>query len=348
MQQWIKETARGKRGARDLTYEEAKEAAEAIMTGKATPAQTAAFLIAERMKTESAEELLAFIEALRNHSKQLPISPEIQEKVIDFAGPYTGRHSFLATIPVSILLAANGLPSCLHSSDSLPPKYGTSIKEVLNKLGISADACPRQTANTLEELSIGFTAAEKLCEPFSRIRQIREEIGVRTILNTAEKLINFSNSKKLMLGAFHRTAIQKMHPVFQHLSYQEVFIVQGAEGSEDVPVHRGSFVFTIKDGGITSFILQPEEYGLHVEESRQNKPLSAVEQAEKIEAVLFGDDSEDVEYERKQVIMNAALRYFLFGFHPTIEEGIRTAEQQLRDGSGLNILRKWQATFTRR
>lgn len=101
MQQWIKEVARGKRGARDLTYEEARQAAEAIVTGNASPAQTAALLIAERIKTESPEELFAFTEALRNSSESLSLSRAVKEAVIDFAGPYTGRHSFLATIPVS-------------------------------------------------------------------------------------------------------------------------------------------------------------------------------------------------------------------------------------------------------
>ncbi len=53
------------------------------------------------------------------------------------------------------------------------------------------------------------------------------------------------------------------------------------EGSEDVPVHRGSFVFTIKNGVIDSFILKPEKFGLYADEAKLNKPLSAEEQAEK-------------------------------------------------------------------
>lgn len=121
MQQWIKEVARGKRGARDLAYEEAKQAAEAIVTGNASPAQTAAFLIAERIKTESPEELLAFTEALRNSSETLSLSKAVKDAVIDFAGPYTGRHSFLATIPVSLLLSGYGIPAFLHSSDAYRP-----------------------------------------------------------------------------------------------------------------------------------------------------------------------------------------------------------------------------------
>lgn len=53
----LKEVGRGKRGARDLTYEEALQAAESILTGTATPVQIGAFLAAERIKMESVEEI---------------------------------------------------------------------------------------------------------------------------------------------------------------------------------------------------------------------------------------------------------------------------------------------------
>ncbi|MDE1456000.1 transferase, partial [Bacillus paralicheniformis] len=42
-----------------------------------------------------------------------------------------------------------------------------------------------------------------------------------------------------------------------------------------------SFVFTIKNGVIDSFILKPEKFGLYADEAKLNKPLSAEEQAEK-------------------------------------------------------------------
>lgn len=48
----LKEVGRGKRGARDLTYEEALQAAESILGLQATPAQIGAFFIAERIKME--------------------------------------------------------------------------------------------------------------------------------------------------------------------------------------------------------------------------------------------------------------------------------------------------------
>ncbi|MCY9028396.1 glycosyl transferase [Bacillus inaquosorum] len=88
--------------------------------------QIAAFLIAERIKTESPDELLGITEAMRAYSSVLQLPPHIGGHAVDFAGPYTGRRSFLSTIPASLLLTGSGIPVFLHSSDGLPPKYATS------------------------------------------------------------------------------------------------------------------------------------------------------------------------------------------------------------------------------
>lgn len=87
MQQFIKEIARGKRGSTDLTYEQAKEAARLIASGQATDAQIAAFFIAERIKTENADELLGFVHAFREKTKEIPLSQPLKDKSIDFASP---------------------------------------------------------------------------------------------------------------------------------------------------------------------------------------------------------------------------------------------------------------------
>ncbi|MED4803674.1 anthranilate phosphoribosyltransferase [Bacillus atrophaeus] len=341
MQQWIKEVARGKRGAKDLSYEQAKLAAETLFSKEATDVQIAAFLIAERIKTETPDELLAITEAMRAGAAVLQLPSDVRNSVIDFAGPYTGRQSFLATIPVSILLAESGIPAFLHSSDTLPPKYAISIKAVLDKLGVKTDSSPEQTAKTVRELNIGFASAEIFWQPFSRFRTIRDDIGVRTVLNTAEKLLNYAGAANIMMGAFHRTAIQNIYPVFEKLRYEQAFIVQGAEGSEDVPVHRNSFVFTISGSDMSSFILKPEDYGLKADESAFDKTLTAESQAKKITALLSGNEDPSLDYERKQVLMNAALRYYLFGHTASIEEGAELAKSQLRQKRGLRTLERW-------
>ena len=342
MQQFIKEIARGKRGSTDLTYEQAKEAARLIASGEATDAQIAAFFIAERIKTENADELLGFVHAFREKTKEIPLSQPLKDKSIDFASPYAGRNSFFATIPVSILLAERGVPAFLHCTEALPPKFGTTIEDVLHSLQIPQAQTIENISHAFETLKIGFVNAETISYPLSRIKKIRHEIGVRTLINTVEKLLNLSNASSLMMGAFHRTAINKIVPIFASLPFKHVYVVQGIEGSEDVPVHRSSFVFTISEGEMESFIVNPKEYGLFVEEEHFEKKISVEKQAEYVTRILEGESSSELTYVYNQVVLNAGLRYYLFGYEASIEKGVDYAKRQLAEGLGWKHLQKWK------
>jgi anthranilate phosphoribosyltransferase len=58
---------------RDLSREEAREAMGEIMRGEATPAQIGGFLVALRLKGETADEIAGCAEAMRAHV--LSVSP---------------------------------------------------------------------------------------------------------------------------------------------------------------------------------------------------------------------------------------------------------------------------------
>lgn len=341
MQQWLKEVARGKRGSKDLDYQQTKEVAQTIMNGEATDAQIAAYLIALRLKTESPEELLAFVHAFQDKSEKLALS---NQSIIDLASPYNGRNSFTGTIPTAILMAEYGLPVFLHGSDSLPPKYGTSIKEILLQLGVNVSQSNQGLAKTMGEASIAFADTEVFCRSLGKLREIRKELGVRTLINTLEKLLNLSNAESLIMGAYHRTAINKIAPIFKGLSYKNVYVVQGMEGSEDLPVHRNSFIFKITDNEMESFIVKPEEYGLLGPEVDKDIKLSAQEQADITLAILSGDKSNSLQSLYNQVLFNTGIRYYLFGAVTDIGEGIEIAKEQLRTQRGLRQLEKWKVS----
>ncbi|MEB3101803.1 anthranilate phosphoribosyltransferase [Ferviditalea candida] len=341
MQQWIKEVARGKKGSRDLTYQEAMEAASAVIAGKATDAQLAAFLIAERVKTESAYEVLAFVKRLRENSTAIPVSASVRRHLLDLAGPYTGRNTFAATIPVAVLMAESGIPVYLHGSDSLPPKYGTSLKEILAGLGIAADLAAEQIADSIETLGIGFAWTEKLSPPLYRMRKVRLEIGVRTLLNTAEKNLNLAGAHAVMAGVFHKTVVDMNAAVLQRLGYQKTFIVQGAEGSEDLPNHRPGFIYEATEDGVRSWIVDPEDYGLKHKKDPERQMLALEHQVELIRRILEGEVSAELQDCRDQVLLNAGVRYHLLGKTSSIREGIELAAEQLMRGKGASFLEAW-------
>jgi len=55
----------------DLTRQEAKEAMKEIMSGQATPAQISAYLVAMRMKGETADEITGSAEIMRQHATKI-------------------------------------------------------------------------------------------------------------------------------------------------------------------------------------------------------------------------------------------------------------------------------------
>jgi anthranilate phosphoribosyltransferase len=341
MQQWLKEVARGKRGSKDLDYQQTKEVAQSIINGDATDAQIAAYLIALRLKTESPEELLAFVHAFADNSEKIE---SIQQPIIDLASPYNGRNTFTGSIPTAILMAEYGLPVFLHGSDALPPKYGIAMKEILSLLGVEISQNAPLLAKTITEAGIGFASTEEFCTSLGNLRKIRKELGVRTLLNTVEKLLNLANADSIMMGAYHRTAINKIAPIFKRLSYKNVYVVQGMEGSEDLPVHRNSFIFKITDNEMESFIVNPGEYGLMAPEVDKDIKLSASVQSDITMALLSGEQSEFLQTYYNHVLFNTGIRYHLFGAVPGIGEGIEIAKEQLKAQKGLRQLEKWKAS----
>lgn len=339
MQEWIKLVARGKKRAKDLSYEEAYQAALSLVHGKATDAQIAALLIAERLKEESPEEMAAFAKVFQAATTKIPLPASTREKLIDFGGPYTGRNTFAATIPVALLMAAEGIPIYLHSDDPLPPKYATSIKSIVQGLGINVNANADTVAHTIESHQIGFGNMSLLCPPLGRLRPIREQLGVRTFFNTIEKVISPAGASSIIVGIFHRTVVETNAKLLRKLGYQNMYMVQGMEGSEDLPIHRLSFLYHVTQNSTTSFDIHPGDEGIEAKRNVAIEKLNLNQQVSLIEELLQGNGPNGV---HDIVTYNAGVRYYLFGHTTSIKEGISLANDQLKSQIGWKHLLTWR------
>lgn len=331
---WLKEIGRGKRGARDLTYEEALQAADAIVTGKATPAQIGAFFLAERIKMESVEELAAFADICRSHAVRT-----IHPDSLDCAGPYDGRKkTFMATFATAFVLAAAGQRVTLHGMPSLPPKWGVTPVDLLLESGIDIVALPmEQSMRVGADTGVLFAAAEQWCPPLLGLRSIREELGMRTVLNTAEKLVDYGHSPFIAFGVFHNTVFERMSSLISRLGYKRGLIVQGAEGSEDLFIHRPTRTYRVENGEAQLQVINPETYGL--EQEPPELEWNAALQWAITREVLQGTAHMAFVH---QVLLNAAVRLELTGRAHSIEEGIYTCKALLDSGEPWRLFQRWQ------
>jgi glycosyl transferase family protein with helical bundle domain len=139
MQQLIAKIAKGHKTAKDLTWEEAKQAMRLIIEGAATPAQIGAFLVAMRFKAESVTELAAFTATARQYVPPIPIPSGLS--VVDVP-TYAGKQeTFHVIIPAAIVAASAGAVILMHGSEGPPDRRGTS--PILQGLGVPIDLLSR-------------------------------------------------------------------------------------------------------------------------------------------------------------------------------------------------------------
>ncbi|WP_276352334.1 anthranilate phosphoribosyltransferase [Cohnella caldifontis] len=339
MIQLLKEVGRGKRGARDLTYEEALSAAGKILSREATPAQIGAFLIAERVKMESAEEIEAFAAVCRQAAYRTSA-----HQGLDCAGPYDGRKkSFMATFPAAFLLAAAGLPVTLHGAPSLPPKWGITLHDLMLAAGFDPSRAGKEAAlRAAARAGVLYVDAETWCPPLKELRPIREELGMRTVFNTAEKLVDYAHSPFLAIGVYHNTVFDRTSRLLTKLGYRKALIVQGEEGSEDLHVDRPTRCYLVENGEARLQVIDPDAYGLDAEAPETE--WTPVKQLQAAEDVLRGQGPLAYIY---QTALNAAVRLHLADRAGSVEEGLYQCKAILESGGAWNRYARWKEVLLR-
>src|SRR5579862_2156439 len=139
----------------DLSAEEASQAMGALLEGSAPEAQIAGFLVALRVKGETAAELAGFARALRERMLFVDAGPD----VIDTAG--TGGDNagtFNISTVAALVMAGAGARVAKHGNRSITSRTGSSA-EMMEALGVRFAMSPEEAACAVREIGIGFLFA---------------------------------------------------------------------------------------------------------------------------------------------------------------------------------------------
>ncbi|MBF0275438.1 MAG: anthranilate phosphoribosyltransferase [Nitrospinae bacterium] len=323
-------TARGKMGAMDMKREQAEEALDYLFTSEANDVQISAFLTAMRFKGATSDELTGFYDSIKKNS--LSIHPEV-DGLLDLSSPYDGRIKSLSLqIAFALVTAAAGVPVIIHSTTGLVPKSGVTHANILESLAIPAFLEPGDVEKRVEKDNFGFLHAKHFAFGIEKLRNIREKLGYRTLLNTCESVNNPANAQTMMFGVAHFPFIEKLLKVVTEHDVTRALGVIGLEGSDELPMQISSAI-ELKDGKLFPFDLNPEDYGLKLQNKTAGK--SASETAKIIYKTLDNslDDYKDA------VIYNSGIRIYLGGKADTIADGIELAKETLESGKALQKYR---------
>ena len=339
----------GHRSAEDMRYSQAAEAFTRILDGDPDPTTLGAFWLANRWKRNTPTELAAYVDVMRERAVTVA-EPDCNP--VDCGANYDGKHtSALLGVGAGIVAAAAGTPIVVHSGDRVPTQQATAYKHVLDELGVRTDLEPTESAAMVDETGFGFYYQPRFNPGVHGLLDRREQMGVRTFVNTIETLANPANAD-VHLGSFYHLAFAtKVIDTFveSEQALERVIMFQGMEGYDDVrPGYTTVAEWTASgeprdgssDGSLDDFTIETADFGMDVEAEHLHVADVTADSARLTSEVLTGE-RDDVFADA--IALNAALRIYAREDADTLEAGLAAAREVIADRSAAAVLEELQA-----
>jgi len=318
---------------KDLTLEEAKSVMDEIMSGKATDAQIAGFLIALRLKGETIDEITACAKVMREKASR--IKPKNHSQLIDVVGTGGDKSgTFNISTVASFVVAGSGIPVAKHGNKGVSSKCGSA--DVLTALGIKIDLEPKKVEQCINEVGIGYMFAPKFHGAMKYAIGPRKELGVRTIFNILGPLTNPAEAPYELMGVFDESLVTPLAEVLGKLGCEHALVVHG-NGLDEITIEAQTKIAEYKDGHVSTYEIKPTDFGIKLASLNEIKGGSPEDNAKITLDVLNGKEKGA---KRNVVLLNAGAAIYVAGKAASIKKGIEIAEDSIDSGKALEKLNK--------
>ncbi|KQZ99643.1 anthranilate phosphoribosyltransferase [Mesorhizobium sp. Root157] len=313
-----------------LTFEEAREAFDIIMSGDATPGQIGGFLMALRVRGETVSEISGAVATMRD--KMLRV--DAPANAIDIVGTGgDGSHSVNISSASAFVIAACGVPVAKHGNRGLSSQTGAA--DVLMGLGIKIDVTPEVIARCIEQSGVGFMFAPAHHPAMKHVGPTRVELGTRTIFNLLGPLSNPAGVKRQMVGVFSPEWIVPVAEALKKLGAEHAWVAHG-DGYDEITTTGETEVAELVGSEIRTFTLTPESVGLKRHTKVSLRGGDAAFNAKALRDMLSGAPGAY----RDTVLMNAGAGLIVAGKVTTLQDGVGKAAEAIDSGRALQVLDK--------
>ncbi|MFY9973017.1 MAG: anthranilate phosphoribosyltransferase [Chromatiaceae bacterium] len=318
---------------RDLSAEDMTTVMRTIMTGGATPAQIAGFLVALRMKGETVPEIAAAAAVMRELATGVSIAGlDFPVDIVGTGGDASG--TFNVSTTAMFVAAAAGCHVAKHGNRSVSSKSGAA--DVLEAAGVRLDLTPDDVARCVREAGVGFMFAPGHHSAMKHAIGPRRELGVRTLFNVLGPLTNPAGVPNQLLGVFSESLLQPLAEVLQRLGSRHVLVVHARDGLDEISIGAETDVAELKDGVIRRYRIQPETFGIaraSLDSIRVKDPAESLAMLRSVLANRPGPP-------RDIVLLNAGAAIYAAGRADSIEDGVARADAAIASGEAQRRLER--------
>lgn len=244
----------------NLSAQDAEHAMTALLSGEASAAQIAGFLVALKMKSETADELLGFARAMRKKAAPVEV-PRNGKPLIDTCGTGgDGLSTFNISTVAAFVVAGAGVRVAKHGNRSISSQCGSA--DLLESLGIKVMLTAEQMALAIGEVGIGFLFAPAVHPAMKHAQPARLELKMRTVFNLLGPLTNPAGATAQLIGASSESAAILMAETLAKLGVERAFVVHGSDGLDEITTTGPTLAIEIQRGSSLRRCLQPHDFGV--------------------------------------------------------------------------------------
>ncbi|MCU1530700.1 MAG: trpD [Arthrobacter sp.] len=308
-----------------------------IMSGEASPAQVAGFLVALRAKGETVDELAGLVEAMVTNANRIDIAGE----KLDIVGTGGDQQNTVNISTMAALISAGaGAKVVKHGNRAASSASGSA--DVLEALGVRLDLPIPRVALNAEEAGITFCFAQVFHPSMRHAAVARRELGVPTAFNFLGPMVNPANVQASAVGV----ANEQMAPLVAGVLAKRGsrgLVFRGNDGLDELTTTGPSRVWEIRNGEVTEEMFDPRQLGIRQATLDELRGGNAAANAAVVRAVLSGAPGAA----RDAALLNAAAGLVAFDldavgpFTQRMAAAMKRAEESITSGAAAAVLDRW-------
>ncbi|HEU0142205.1 MAG TPA: anthranilate phosphoribosyltransferase [Bryobacteraceae bacterium] len=325
----------------NLPSQDAEQAMALVLSGEVSTPQIAAFLVALRMKGETAGEVLGFARAMRAKASRVNAGTSNGDVLLDTCGTGgDGTGTFNISTIAAFVVAATGVWVAKHGNRAISSQCGSA--DILEALGVNIHLNTAQMGEALRKVGISFLFAPAIHPAMKHAQAARTELKMRTVFNLLGPLTNPAGATVQLVGSHSFRSAELMAEALANLGIRRGFVVHGADGLDEITTTGETIALEIQGGAIAHHTLTPDDFGLRPATREALQGGDRVVNCQIAEAVLEGS----LGPHRDIVLANASAALVAAGKAPGFREGVSLAAEAIDSGAAKRKAREL-AEFSR-
>lgn len=312
-----------------LQFSKAVKVFRDLFQGRLTFQEGKAFLVLLADRGETAGEVSACVEALRQLEK--PLSMPFDDLVDTCGTGGDGKHSINVSTLAAFVMAGAGARVAKHGNRAISSRTGSS--DLMEALGVRLDASTASMRAAIRNAGIGYFHAPVYHPVFARVQPLRKSLGIRTIFNLLGPLVNPCKVAYQLTGVSRKEHLSLYAEVFKsRQGLKAAMVCHSEDGMDEISLSGSTHYAWIEKGRIRKGKIQPLKLGLKPARAERFKGGGARENARFARQFLEGRIHDA---RRDLILLNAAAGLWVAGLAKDLNEGLHKASLSVDQGKAL-------------